>query len=141
MTVQPQRLSGCGVLPPRMQIGGPETQTDGSSGGAPPPKRMGNRRIAAERFAVLNTFVDCTLAALKGNEIAVWLVLYRDTRNGMAQTSQTDIARRVGITDRTVRNVIRRLERRGLLKTVYQGGLNRGASRYQVIPQEIRSTT
>ena len=31
----------------------------------------------------------------------VWLVLYRDTKDGVAKTSQADIARRAGISVRT----------------------------------------
>ncbi len=62
------------------------------------------RRRTGDRFAVLNAFVDFTLAGLTRNEIAVWLVLYRDTKpDGTARTSQVDMARRVGKSDRTVR--------------------------------------
>ena len=81
------------------------------------------------------------MANLTRNEIAVWLVLYRDSRDEIARTSQMDIARRAGVTDRTVRNVMRKLERRGLLKIVYRGGLNSGPSRYRVIPLEPEPTT
>lgn len=141
MTDQSQRLSGCRVLPPRDDINGLDARTGSNVDSDSRPKGLGSRRKAADRFAVLNTFVDCTLAALNRNEAAVWLVLYRDVRDGIAQTSQMDIARRAGITDRTVRNVMRSLERRGLLKTVYRGGLNRGSSRYRVMPQEARPQT
>lgn len=48
------------------------------------------RRKTADRFRVLNAFVDFTLAELTRNEIAVWLVLYRDTRDGMARTSHAE---------------------------------------------------
>ncbi|NOY28979.1 MAG: winged helix-turn-helix transcriptional regulator, partial [Planctomycetes bacterium] len=58
----------------------------------------------------------------------------RDTRDGTARTSQTDIARRAGISERAVRLAIRQLEPLGLLTVVYRGGLNRGASRYRIVP-------
>ena len=93
---QPPTLTGCDVLPPM------------DSGKAKPadarePKRKPGKRKAGDRFAVLNAFVDCTAGRLSRGEILVWLVLYRDTRNGIAKTSQADIARRAGISDRTVR--------------------------------------
>ncbi|MBC8355093.1 MAG: helix-turn-helix domain-containing protein [Planctomycetes bacterium] len=89
---------------------------------------------SGDRFKVLNNFVDFTMQNLKAADVCVWFVLYRDTKDGIAATSQVDIARRAGICDRTVRRVIRRLERLGLLKTVHRGGLHRGLSRYRVIP-------
>jgi len=85
---------------------------------------------------VLNTFIDVSLRTLRRNEIAVWLVLYRDTKDGTARTSQTDIARRAGITKRTVIRIIGRLERQGLLRIIRRGGINSGPSTYRVQPLE-----
>jgi DNA-binding MarR family transcriptional regulator len=84
---------------------------------------------------MLNAFVDFTVAGLTRNEIAAWLVLYRDTKpDGTARTSQADIARRVGTSDRTIRRALDRLKQRGLLKLTYRGGIGRGASAYRVRP-------
>ena len=49
-------------------------------------KKTAGRRTA--RFAVLNTFTDCGLAALTGGEVKVWLILFRDTKaaTGTART-------------------------------------------------------
>ena len=118
-------LDGCEVLAPLQATG---TRSPDGAKPSKPTKRT------ADRFRVLNAFVDCTAAELNRSEILVWFVLYRDTRDGIACTSQADIARRAGIDDRTVRRAIRRLEREMLLKTVYRGGLNRGASKYRVLP-------
>jgi hypothetical protein len=87
---------------------------------------------------VLNAFVDFALADLRRAEVAVWLVLYRDTRDGTARTSYDDLARRAGLNRRNVGRALRGLERRGLLKVVHRGGLRRGASRYRVrgLPKE-----
>jgi len=61
------------------------------------------------------------------------LILYRDTKpDGLATTSQDDIARRAGVSVRTVYTALRRLEHLGLLQVVYQGGLNRGVSVYRL---------
>lgn len=118
-----RKLNGAEVLPPMRPPREPQSAPPGAS----------KRRQAAGRFRVLNAFVDATLADLCRGDIAVWLVLFRDTRDGTARTSQADIARRAGLSDRGVRCALRRLERRGLLRCVYRGGLNRGASRYRVV--------
>lgn len=95
--------------------------------------RNRNKARAGDRFAVLNTFVDCSLARVLRTDAAVWLVLYRDTqRDGIARTGQADIARRAGVGTRTVIRAVRRLEAKGLLTVVRRGGLNRGPSAYRV---------
>lgn len=103
-------------------------------GKASEPKGKTGKRSAGERFRVLNNFVDFTLAELSRAEIAVWLILYRDTRDGTARTSYDDLARRAGCNRRNVGRAVRRLEKLGLLQVVHQGGLRRGASRYRVRP-------
>lgn len=95
---------------------------------APPHKQSGR----GERFALLNSFVDFSLGQLTRAEIAVWLILFRDSRTGTARTGYDDLARRAGCNRRNVGRAVRRLEKLGLLKTVFQGGLNRGSSRYSV---------
>ena len=97
-----------------------------------PAKGKTAKRRVGNRFAVLNAFVDFTAATLNRGEILVWLVLYRDTKNGTAATSQADIARRTGLCKRTVQLATQRLEAAGLLKRVHRGGLRRGTSRYRV---------
>ncbi|MCB9852650.1 MAG: helix-turn-helix domain-containing protein [Phycisphaerales bacterium] len=97
--------------------------------GSSKPKR---RRATADRFATLNAFVDLSLRGLRRPEIAIWLILYRDTRNGTARTGQADIARRAGVSVRTVRRAIGRLDAAGLLRLVKRGGPNVGPSIYEV---------
>src|SRR6266516_7587855 len=57
-------------------------------------RRRAARGPAAGRFQTLNTFVDGTLRGLGRSDIGVWLVLYRDCRDGIARTSLADMARR-----------------------------------------------
>lgn len=115
-------LPGCTVLPPMDE---PERQPVEP----PMPKRK-----AADRFAVLNSFVDVTMGELSRAEIATWLILYRDVRNGTARTSQTDIARRGGMSVRQVGRAIRQLGDMGLLSVARQGGLRQGPSVYRIHP-------
>jgi AraC-like DNA-binding protein len=90
-------------------------------------------KAVAQRFKVLNTFIDFTMRELGRAALAVWLVLYRDTKDGIAQTSQADIARRAGLSERHVRRVVSRLVRVGLLVLVHRGGLRHGPSKYRVM--------
>src|SRR5262249_10511530 len=87
---------------------------------------------AQGRFGLLNAFVDCSMAGLSRAEMAVWLVLFRDCRDGTATTAQSSIAQRAGCNARTVRRALARLERAGLVETLFRGGLRRGPSRYRV---------
>jgi CRP-like cAMP-binding protein len=117
-------LQGLEVLPPM--------DDDAARPGKAKGKSKTAKAVAAERFQTLNTFVDVALAELSRAEIAIWLVLFRDCREGIARTAQTDIARRAGCDRRTVNRAIRRLEQRGLIRVVYRGGLGCGCSRYSL---------
>jgi len=94
--------------------------------------RPAGKQKQTGRFHVLNTFVDASLRNVKKSAAKVWLILYRDTRDGLARTGQQDIARRAGVSDRTVRTALRELERGGLLVVHRKGSLNRGPSVYRV---------
>lgn len=98
------------------------------------PKEKPGKRQAGERFRVLNSFVDFTMAELSRAEIALWLILYRDTRDGTARTGMEDLARRAGCAKRNAVRAVQRLEKLGLLKVVHRGGFRRGVSRYRVKP-------
>jgi len=123
-TNEPPILTGCDVLPPmngkRKRLAAPAAE----------PKKPSKSR---DRFQVLNNFVDFTMRNLQAADVRVWFVLYRDTKDGTAATAQTDIARRAGVSVRTVHGSVKRLERLGLLKVIYRGGLNRGSSRYRIV--------
>ena len=126
----PPRLEGCDVLPPLVSG---EHKRPGESEQHRPKRKLSYGKTA-NRFAVLNNFVDFTMGELPRGCVTVWFVLYRDTKDGTARTSQADISRRAGMSVRGVRDAIRRLESLGLLKTVFRGGLNRGPSIYRVLP-------
>jgi hypothetical protein len=84
---------------------------------------------------MLNALVDSSMADLSRAELAVWLILYRDTkRDGSARTSVDDLARRAGNDRRNVLRALKRLQDRRMLQVLRQGGLNRGPSSYRVFP-------
>ena len=126
---KPQILVGCEVLPAMEPAPKPTSRSQATK-----TKRTPARRETADRFAVLNLFADVTLRGLTRAEIAVWLLLWRDTRDGFARTSQSDLASRAGMNVSTAKRAIARLESRGLLTVVFRGDLWRGPSRYAIHP-------
>ena len=74
----PPILAGADVLPPMNAAGRASEPGQGEK-----PKRKRNRRKTSDRFRVLNAFVDFTAGTLTRSEILVWLVLFRDARDGI----------------------------------------------------------
>ena len=98
-------------------------------------RRKTSRRQSRLRFETLNAFVDTGMADLSRAELAVWLILYRDTqRNGVARASLDDLARRGGMNRQTACRAVGRLARRKMLQVIRRGGLNTGPSAYRVYP-------
>jgi hypothetical protein len=137
---EPRILPGCSTLP-RMK---PATNGNAGStnGNAMNGKGDGKpKQKTDDRFAVLNAFIDFSMGDLDRAEMAVWFALYRDTKpDGLARTSQADLARRAGTSTRTVVRAIQSLERRGLLKIAYRGGLRQGVSSYRIRPLDRERT-
>ena len=101
----------------------------------PTARRTTTKRQSRLRFELLNAFVDTGLAGLSRGELAVWLILYRDTRrDGTARTSLDDLARRGGMDRQTAPRAIGRLNRRKMLQVIRRGNLSRGPSIYRVFP-------
>lgn len=117
--------------PLRLSSNGRQPTTAGHQDKA---KGKPSRRKTGDRFAVLNAFVDAGMVGLSKVEALTWLVLYRDTKDGTACTSEGNIAARVGCSKRAVTKAVGRLRRRGLLVQLFRGGINRGPSRYRVLP-------
>lgn len=130
----PKIRPGIGALPPMNRT--PAATGKANGGKAAEPKR----KTTGDRFRILNAFVDCSLADLTRSEIAVWLILYRDTRDGTVRGSQSNIARRAGLTVRGVQKALDKLTGRGLVRVIFKGGLNRGPSRYRVEPLTNRGS-
>lgn len=126
------RIIPVGEEPPPMEGQAPSSNGRDRHQGENPDKP---KRKTGERFGVLNAFVDVTMGDLRPAERSVWLILWRDTKpNGLATTSQANMARRAGISDRSVRSALRHLERLGLLTVAHRGNLRRGPSVYRVHP-------
>ena len=135
---KPPILEGCAVLPPMHQGNGSPRRHQGDT---TKTKGKPSRRNTADRFAVLNAFVDFTMQELSRAEALVWLALFRDTKpDGIARTAQTDLARRAGVNVGTVKRAMAGLRRRRLLTVVFRGSLRRGPSAYRVHPLTKNTT-
>ena len=121
-----QKIIEVGQEPPPMYAPDPPGRT------ARGPASGKAKQSTPGRFATLNNFVDFTIAGLSRSEISVWLILFRDSRDGSARTSISDLARRADCNRTTVLRALRRLEARCLVETVHKGGLRSGPSRYVV---------
>ena len=132
------RLNGASVMPP-MSTPQPTPQpTPQVTPEKPvtPDRTNGSRRSkpkrSGQRFKMLNDFVDITMQQLSPRQAAVWLCLFRDSRNGTATAAQSYIAQRCGLKRPTVSTTVGELEALGLVVIVHRGGMNRGISRYRV---------
>jgi DNA-binding MarR family transcriptional regulator len=106
-----------------------------SASALPTAKRKTTKRTSRLRFELLNAFVDSGMANLSRAELAVWLILYRDTkRDGTVRTSLDDLARRGGMNRQTASRAVGRLVRRKMLRVLRRGGLNCGPSTYRIFP-------
>lgn len=75
-------------------------------------------RADTSRWRTLNTFVDVIARHLSPVEIAVWMVLFRDCRDGTATASNRDLCHRTGCSLRAVTAAMKRLRAAGLLEVV-----------------------
>jgi hypothetical protein len=94
-----------------------------------------SRGDAAARFVTLNTFVDQVMRRLSPVESLVWIVAFRDCRNGQSSTSSTDLATRTGCGLRTVKAAVQSLCKAGLMTPVILSRHKGQASIYAVTTQ------
>ncbi len=98
---------------------------------------MKRREYTLERFQVLNDFVDLGLADLSRSEIAVYLILFRDTRpSGLARTSLTEFSRRGGMSERQVSRALAKLIGRGAVHVIRRG-IRAKATLYSLYPPDL----
>ena len=123
MTAPKRRLKD----PPRLRV----VRDDGQKPERKPTHHETPKRDA-NRWHELNNFIDITMRDLKPRQVAVWLTLFRDSRNGVASVSQVYIGERCGLRRPTVSTSIKELEALGLVTTIHTGGVGRGVSKYRV---------
>jgi DNA-binding MarR family transcriptional regulator len=84
-----------------------------------PAGRKATKRASRLRFVTHNAFVDTGMADLTRAELAIWLVLLRDTkRGGTARASLADLARRAGMGRQTASRAVGKLVGRKMLQVL-----------------------
>ena len=84
------------------------------------------------KLLALNQFLDRTAQTLHSSAALVWLQLLRDERGGTARTAVTDLARRCGLSSRTVKRRLAELKECGLLEVVEAGTREVGPTTYKL---------
>lgn len=124
------RLPGTKVLPP-LEIG--QECHSPNMKQAQMPKSDGRLRHKARgRWLALNTFLDRTARHVRSTDAMVWIVLFRDARNGVARVSQQYVADRLGVCRKTVGRAAKRLVQLHLLEIIRSGGFRRGTHTYRL---------
>jgi hypothetical protein len=101
--------------------------------GSPPEIPRSTSRQSG-RFQEINDFVDVTVRTLTRSEMVAWLILWRDSRDGIARTSLVRVAERCGCSTRQAVRAIKKLADAGLVTVVSRGGLGCGPSVYRMTP-------
>ncbi|MFM8792415.1 MAG: helix-turn-helix domain-containing protein [Solirubrobacterales bacterium] len=79
--------------------------------------------------------MDKTMRTLPDRAARAWFVLWRDTKpDGLARTSQSDLARRMGVSPDTAKRAIKDLKTAKLIDVVLPGSIARGPSVYRLKP-------
>lgn len=105
---------------------------------APEPADRARKRPKSARPPVvvkllaLNRFLDTTARELTPAAALVWVTLLRDERGGTARTAVTHLARRCGLSDRTVKRHLAVLKKRGLVEVVIPGARGAGPTEYRL---------
>ena len=107
----------------------------------PPPVRVTPVRkkpnAVVEKIAAANLFLDRSAQPSPAAAL-VWLLLWRDERGGTARTAVSDLARRSGLSARTVKRSLGALRRRGLVETVRHGSPSAGPTVYRLRPTRAK---
>jgi hypothetical protein len=85
-----------------------------------------------KKIKLLNRFVDETLKGLEPFTALLWVVLYREARNGVAEISHGQLAEIMNVSDRTICRHIDVLIANKLLRKLKTGGYGRGCNKYQL---------
>lgn len=91
------------------------------------------------RWQLFNCFVDNTLPCLTPSWSAVWVHLFRHAnQTGQVRRSQQQIATGIGLDVRSVRRIIDRLTKLGLLRVLEKGNNLKGAASLYTIRGVVR---
>jgi hypothetical protein len=121
-----------GFGPACEESGGSQRAHEVPSQPAQAPSQQGEPNRLEQKIKLLNRFVDETLIGLEPLTALLWVVLYREARNGVAEISHGQLAEIMGVSDRTICRHIEVLIANRLLRKLKTGGYGRGCNRYQL---------
>lgn len=96
-----------------------------------PPARS-NRPAVVTKVLLLNRFLDATARNLHPSAALVWVQLLRDERAGTARTAVADLARRCGLSPRSIKRHLAVLKARDLLQVVEPGARGIAPTTYRL---------
>lgn len=105
---------------------------DRDDGGGPDTAPAPEEGRLTKKIKALNRFVDESQRGLDPSTALVWLTLFRHAWNGVAEVSQSTIAKKMGVGTKTVQRGIEKLVALKLLKITRHGGNGRGCHKYQL---------
>jgi DNA-binding transcriptional ArsR family regulator len=114
-------LSGCDVIRP------PSAPRPSHAAAKKPVSAVVKKVLAANRF------LDKHARTLTSAAVVVWVMLWRDERDGVARTAITDLARRAGVSEATIKRALRALRAGGHLRELRRGYPTRGPTVYRVV--------
>ncbi len=122
-------LSGCEVIRPPDPEPAPAYSLRTKPGGV------------GKKLVMLNRFLDRSARTLSPSAALVWVLLWRDERGGTARTAVSDLARRSGLSPRTVKRALQALRTGVYLSPVHRGTPTTGPTVYRLWPTSKRGVT
>lgn len=119
--------------PEAAQVCVPEFDENGGSQWAQAaPIQLREPSRLEKKIKLLNRFVDETLIGLEPLTALLWVVLYREARNGIAEISHGQLAKIMNVSARSICRHIDVLIANKLLRKLKTGGYGRGCNKYQL---------
>jgi len=97
-------------------------------------KRETPTEASKNRWQTLNQFVDLVAPVIAKNEVLVWLLLFRHSRNGTVETSERRIAAALRLTRTSAGRALRGLTAGGFVWPIYRSTSKGACSKYGLHP-------
>jgi DNA-binding MurR/RpiR family transcriptional regulator len=107
-----------------------------SSGSQTGSKARGAGGITG-RFRLINKFIDKHARNCSTTAALAWVVIWRDSRDGIAVTSYSRLADRIGVSRSTVARAIRQLRELGYLEVARTGSESLGPTWHRAVIVEV----
>jgi hypothetical protein len=107
-------------------------EPDHDDGDGPDASPVSEEGRLTKKIKAFNRFIDETQRGLDPSAALVWLTLFRQAWNGVAEVPQSTIAKKLGVGTKTVQRGIEKLVALKLLTITRHGGNGRGCHKYQL---------